>query len=137
LLHIKGYDVILGLDLLSQFATMLVNWEEKWVELAKPSNTVKLAIQEEIAKVQMCESIQVAKEVKEGSELMVAHIWLCQAESASMDLSSVPVALDLILLHYKHLFNTQTSLPPVREIDHRIPLVPDAKPINLRSYRYL
>jgi Retroviral aspartyl protease len=34
LLQIKGYDVILGLDWLSQFVTLLVNWKERW-ELRK------------------------------------------------------------------------------------------------------
>jgi hypothetical protein len=63
LLQIQGYYVILGLDWLSQCSTMLVNWEDKWVELYK-KDTTRLQVQEERASVQMCEAIQVAKELK-------------------------------------------------------------------------
>jgi RNase H-like domain found in reverse transcriptase/Reverse transcriptase (RNA-dependent DNA polymerase)/Integrase zinc binding domain/Integrase core domain len=34
------------------------------------------------------------------------------------------------------VFEMPQHLPPIREIDHTIPLVPQAKPVNLRPYRY-
>jgi Reverse transcriptase (RNA-dependent DNA polymerase)/RNase H-like domain found in reverse transcriptase/Retroviral aspartyl protease len=136
LLQIKGYDVILGLDWLSQFATLLVNWKERWVELNQYGTTVRLQVQEEVTKVQMCETVQLEKEIKNGSELMVAHIWLCQPEEYNMDLATVPRELHSLLNQYKSLFNTSTPSPPARDIDHKIPLIPNTKPINLRPYRY-
>jgi Retroviral aspartyl protease len=80
LLQIPGYDIILGLDWLSKFTTMLVYWDERWVELGKHGSTVKLQVQEEVATVHLCESIQLKKGSKEESEFMLAQIWLCIAE---------------------------------------------------------
>lgn len=38
--------------------------------------------------------------------------------------------------NYHFLFSTPTTLPPNRPIDHRIPLLPNTYPINVRPYRY-
>jgi Retroviral aspartyl protease len=136
LLQIQGYDVILGLDWMSQFSTMLVNWEDKWVELKKEDATVRLQVREEKANVHMYETIQVAKGLKGGNEMLVAHIWLCEAADLTMDLSKVPKELHPIVYQYASLFDSKPKLPPARDIDHRIPLLPATKPINLRLYRY-
>jgi Retroviral aspartyl protease len=41
-LPVKGYDIILGLDWLSKFGPMRVDWQNKWVEINTNGNTVKL-----------------------------------------------------------------------------------------------
>jgi hypothetical protein len=35
-----------------------------------------------------------------------------------------------------HLFKEPDSLPPSREFDHNIPLIPRVKPVNMKPYRY-
>jgi len=44
--------------------------------------------------------------------------------------------LELLLAEYQDLFIEPKSLPPRRSLDHSIPLIPQAKPVNIRSYRY-
>lgn len=34
------------------------------------------------------------------------------------------------------VFSISTTLPPARNIDHEIPLMPEAKPFKLKPYRY-
>lgn len=34
------------------------------------------------------------------------------------------------------LFEEPKTLPPARQCDHEIPLMPNAKPVNMGSYRY-
>lgn len=34
------------------------------------------------------------------------------------------------------MFDEPSGLPPAREFDHAIPLIPGAQPVNLRPYRY-
>ncbi|KAJ3698219.1 hypothetical protein LUZ61_001924 [Rhynchospora tenuis] len=41
-----------------------------------------------------------------------------------------------VLNQYAELFEEPKGLPPKRSIDHQIPLIPGAKPVNLRPYRY-
>lgn len=41
------------------------------------------------------------------------------------------------MLHkYEHLFADPTALPPKRNADHSIPLIPGAQPVKVRPYRY-
>lgn len=41
-----------------------------------------------------------------------------------------------ILLEFIDLFQEPKTLPPARQCDHEIPLIPQAKPVNMGSYRY-
>ena len=44
--------------------------------------------------------------------------------------------LDKLLVEFEDLFIKPTTLPLTRMFDHAINLKPNAKPINIRSYRY-
>ena len=41
-----------------------------------------------------------------------------------------------MLAQHQHVFGPITGLPPSRDIDHAIQLIPGASPINVRPYRY-
>lgn len=41
-----------------------------------------------------------------------------------------------LLSKYQHLFSIPSGLPPQRPIDHKIPLLPNTTPINVRPYHY-
>jgi hypothetical protein len=43
--------------------------------------------------------------------------------------------IQALLQSFQDIFAAPTGLPPVREIDHQIPLKADAKPPNIRPYR--
>nr|GEW65059.1 hypothetical protein [Tanacetum cinerariifolium] len=42
----------------------------------------------------------------------------------------------MLLESYQEVFAAPTSLPPKRKQDHRIPLLPNTLPINIRPYKY-
>ena len=44
--------------------------------------------------------------------------------------------MQALLEEYSDVFAASTSLPPVREIDHKIPLKDGTEAINVRPYRY-
>lgn len=48
----------------------------------------------------------------------------------------MPPQVQEVVQKFQHLFQEPTELPPLREYDHHIPLVPGAHPINVRPYRY-
>ena len=41
-----------------------------------------------------------------------------------------------VLDRYSHVFAEPTTLPPPRNIQHHIHLLPQASPVNVRPYRY-
>jgi Reverse transcriptase (RNA-dependent DNA polymerase)/RNase H-like domain found in reverse transcriptase/Retroviral aspartyl protease/Retrotransposon gag protein len=135
LLPVRGYSMILGLDWLSQFEPMTVDWKHKWVKFSLHSQMVRLQVQDEKVIIQMCEGVEIEKEVKSQSEIMVAHIWLCEAEPGK---GSAPVATELqeVLNQFPEVFDGTSNTPPCRDIDHIIPLQPNSQLVNLRPYRY-
>lgn len=40
-----------------------------------------------------------------------------------------------LLKEFELVLNEPKQLPPVRTLDHKIPLIPIAKPVNIRPYR--
>jgi hypothetical protein len=48
----------------------------------------------------------------------------------------LPAEIQLLLDQFAILFEEPTSLPPSRACDHQIPLLPGARPVNIRPYRY-
>lgn len=51
--------------------------------------------------------------------------------------SDFPEPIKFLLQQFQVAFKEPKALPPVREVDHRIPLEPGAKLVNIRPYRYL
>jgi hypothetical protein len=47
----------------------------------------------------------------------------------------VPDAITHILHQFQDIFQPPSGLPPIRSCDHQIPLIPNAKPPNIRPYR--
>lgn len=49
---------------------------------------------------------------------------------------SMPEPVKTLLQTHANLFTEPKGLPPPREFDHNIPLLPGVKPINVKPYRY-
>jgi Reverse transcriptase (RNA-dependent DNA polymerase) len=86
----------------------------------------------------MGEDIHIAKEIQEGNEIMVAQIWMCVTEldKVQQGLLSLSHTLQPVLQQFLSVFEQPSTLPPQRTIDHKIQLLPNYKPVNLRLYRY-
>jgi len=48
----------------------------------------------------------------------------------------LPEDIQHIIEGFSELFQESTELPPRRQCDHHIPLVPSAPPVAVRQYRY-
>lgn len=104
-----------------------------WLEQGERPECGKL-LQEEVAVVKMCQGVEMAKELKSGSEMIIAHIMLTSAEEEEH--THIPSEISKILELYSDVFAVPSSLPPKRPCDHKITLLPNSKPVNLRPYRY-
>jgi Reverse transcriptase (RNA-dependent DNA polymerase) len=82
-------------------------------------------VHEEIAEVQMCEGIAIGKELKSNSDVLVAHIWLCEATDRLV-YTPIPPILQQVLSQFPKVFDNCTIVPPARDIDHKIPLKPNS-----------
>ncbi|MCH92729.1 Ty3/gypsy retrotransposon protein, partial [Trifolium medium] len=50
--------------------------------------------------------------------------------------SDMPPDLAQLLLQFRHIFDSPTSLPPQRAHDHSIPLMDESRVVKVRPYRY-
>jgi hypothetical protein len=121
ILPLQTYDLIVGMDWLEVFSSMMVHWATKWLVIPYRGSTVKLF----------------------GLSSATGHcsvIEFCQLSAMSDKEQSFLTALqpDLqSLLHkYNSIFSIPQGLPPPREYDHQIPLLPGAQPFRMRPYRY-
>ncbi|KAJ4810364.1 polyprotein [Rhynchospora pubera] len=134
-LDVKGYDLILGLDWLTEMGPMMVDWGTGSIEFKKGNQMVKLQVRDEIAEVHLCHQlINIDQEIKEGSEVIVAHIFELEPDNNSSTMATLNV--ESVLNRYQEVFTEPSSLPPPRSVDHQIPLLPDSQPVSLRPYRY-
>ncbi|KAJ4750853.1 polyprotein [Rhynchospora pubera] len=135
LLDVQGYDMILGLDWLMSLDPMMIDWSKGIIEFNKEGKKVVLQVQAEKAEVTLLHSgINIAQELKEGSEILIAQLFHLSEDAKSTE--RVHPALKEIIAGFSEVFKEPTGLPPKRGIDHAIPLTSDSKPINLRPYRY-
>lgn len=71
--------------------------------------------------------------LRKGGVAQLIH--LCQA-SEPKALEHIPDVVQQLVQQHAHLFKDPDSLPPQREFDHSIPLLPEVKPVNVKPYRY-
>jgi hypothetical protein len=65
----------------------------------------------------------------------VVQLSLMQSDTVSSE-AVLPGSVSSLLEEFQELFAEPQGLPPVRQFDHAIPLLPGAKPVNLRPYRF-
>ncbi|XP_074271624.1 uncharacterized protein LOC141595557 [Silene latifolia] len=144
IIPLGGCDMVLGIQWLSTLGT--VSWNFKQLKMEFMYNKRKhvlrgLAPQKIKTMVggPSCKMIETAAHLcflkintiaSEGSNILC-----CSNGVRSM--GDYPPELRQLLQGYKDIFEEPTTLPPQRGVyDHRIPLMTDAQPVNIRPYRY-
>ncbi|XP_027174577.1 uncharacterized protein LOC113774220 [Coffea eugenioides] len=128
-LDLKGYDVIIGMDFLSYHHAKL-DCRAKVVEFCIPGEaTLKLDVRGRLASSALISGIRARKMLHKGAQGFLA--FLINAPSDQVKLEDVPIVQDFPDVFPEEL----TSLPPEREIEFKIDLVPGVAPISKTPYR--
>ncbi|KAH9762794.1 hypothetical protein KPL70_000939 [Citrus sinensis] len=85
--------------------------------------------------------VHMQKDLKQVPQVAAAHIFSlllepCINSTTSEIIIDEPAELQHLLKKYHGVFMEPKGLPPPRAQDHRIPLLPDSVPPNIRPYRY-
>lgn len=121
LLPLTAYDMILGLDWLSSFSPMHIDWQHKWIAIPYHGQSAML--------------LGDVSELPVGSVVQLSLIQPSSEASCSKDVE-LPPALSELLSEFESLFQPPIELPPRCACDHSIPLVEGAQPVYIRPYRY-
>ena len=111
--------MIVGMDWLEAFSPMKINWLQRWISLPYGRSTTVLHGMSSPA--QDCQLLQ---------------LFMVATDSPSDRPETIHPDIQPVLKQFEHLFAEPTELPPRRECDHKIPLVPGASPVSVRQYRY-
>jgi hypothetical protein len=113
-LPLGAYDGIVGLDWLIPHSPMLVDWEQKWMNVPHNGGRATLL----------------------GDCYANVPYTLCELSAIlSEEPEPVPAQVQAVLDQFASVFATPTGLPPRRRFDHVIPLIPGARPVSVRPYR--
>ena len=118
-LPLGSYDIILGMDWLEAFSPMKVNWRNKWMSISYGSGSVLLHGLGDVS--ENCSSVMV---------------FSISSDAVDQPTHTVHPQVQSILDEFSQLFAEPSALPPRRDCDHSIPLVPGAQPVCIRQYRY-
>lgn len=155
-LPIKGFDMILGADWLEDHSPMWIHWKKKLLKL--PLNGKRIQLKGIRPVVTKCAKVSVHKLKGLNKNHAITHCVHLQAISPAADHDSlifpvthsteittpssvplpdsVPPVVQELVQQYQQPFQETQTLPPSRSFDHKIPLVPEAQPVNVRPYRY-
>lgn len=129
-LPLAGLDMVLGIQWLEMLGTVVCNWKNLTMDFNWENQARRI---EGINKPMEATSLEnIGKEYREGQ--MAFAIYIQTMETSNLD--NMAPDLQRLVSEYDEVFQEPCSLPPLREIDHHIPLKEGTQPINVRPYRY-
>ena len=140
LLPIYGADLVLGVQWLADLGEVVFEYRKLYMTFTHEGAQVTLHGMKP-AQLSQFSLTQLKRAEQTTSIASLYHISMILPESSCSSFPSAPtsevtVVLRSLLDTFAPVFATPIGLPPSREFDHSIPLLPDTAPINIRPYRY-
>jgi hypothetical protein len=142
ILPLGCYDIILGADWLEEFSPMWVHWRNRRMRFQHRGQRITLqGIQEEHTPGRQITARQLQGLLRRGAIAECVEVQPVHQQGSLHTLETATdegehPAIAPVLTAFADLFAPAAGLPPRRQHDHRIPLVPGAQPVNVRPYRY-
>jgi hypothetical protein len=133
-LPLQCYDIVLGMDWLETFSPVWIHWRRKILRFTHKGSRIQLhGIK---PKTSSCFQISVKKLkglMRKGGIAQLMHL------SPVLDTKEdevVPTSIQQVVNNFADMFQEPKELPPSRPMDHHIPLIPGATPVNVKLYLY-
>ena len=133
-LDLEPYDLILGVDWMKHYSPMTFDFKELTLSFDKEGETVLLQGDSHTAKVRMRQGTAAQRHIRNKVRTSLQHSCMIRVQNSQV--TPVPKSLTQLLDQYQDIFKEPISLPPIRELDHQIPHIPDAKPFKINPYKY-
>ncbi|XP_070018164.1 uncharacterized protein LOC142172733 [Nicotiana tabacum] len=132
-LHLGGYDMVLGMNWLDQFTPIILNTKPLSVTFLKEGRIITLKGNTDSAEVWSDVEENTAKLLQQGSNCCLVKLYDLSQQTPEVD---VPAPVLELLQKDADIFEEPMALPPTKSCDHTITLMPDTHPFSLRPYRY-
>jgi hypothetical protein len=117
ILSLNSYDGIIGHDWLAKHSPMITHWSHHWLAV---EHTGEYAVLHG-------EGAPVATHA-------LLELFLVQPAVTASLAPQIP-AVQALFDQFSSVFDAPQGLPPRRQYDHQIPLIPGARPVSMRPYR--
>jgi hypothetical protein len=141
IIDMGAYDLVLGMDWLATFRPMMCDWLKKWIEFQHQGKVIQLqGIQysqpKELKEISMEQLVKWEK----GNDLWVDVVIEPGEKSPTLIdtylQKGIPAHVKELIHEFGSIFQVPSTLPPSRDYDHAITLLPNSAPVNCRPYRY-
>ncbi|GKE49915.1 putative reverse transcriptase domain-containing protein [Tanacetum coccineum] len=127
-IELGSFDIIIGMDWLSQYDAAILCGEKK-VRIPLEGKTLVIEGNRNNSRLKIVSCIKAQKYIEKGCELFLAQV--TEQESKEKRLEDVPVIRD-----FPEVFPDELpGLPPPRQVEFRIDLIPGAAPVARAPYR--
>ncbi|GJW57856.1 putative reverse transcriptase domain-containing protein [Tanacetum coccineum] len=127
-IELGSFDIIIGMDWLSRYDAAILYGEKK-VRIPLEGKTLVIEGDRNNSRLKIVSCIKARKYIEKGCELFLAQV--TEQESKEKRLEDVPVIRDFPEVFPEEL----PGLPPPRQVEFRIDLIPGAAPVARAPYR--
>jgi hypothetical protein len=133
-LTLPGHDVVLGCDWMSQYSPVAFHFKEQEFHMQAPDGSaIILPTCSPSDTAVDIEAAKLCKLLDKGASGFIIQLHSLQLSTTENQELNDDIAF--LLQQYGDVFEEPVDLPPSRPCDHRIPLVDDATPPQVRPYR--
>nr|GEV52716.1 putative reverse transcriptase domain-containing protein [Tanacetum cinerariifolium] len=127
-IELGTFDVIMGMDWLVERDALIV-CGKKEVHVPYKNKTLVVKSDSSVSRLKVISCIKARKYIERGSQLFIAKVM--EKEPAKKLLQDVPV-----ICNFPEVFlNDLPGLPPPRQVEFKIELIPGAAPVTCAPYR--
>ena len=134
-LPICGADLVLGVQWLKTLGPVLTDYTTLTMKFITVGHLVELRGEHEQA-LEPISSSQLRRMIDTNGTSMMFHIQLEPCQTSQPDINPIPLEIEELINKYSQLFQPLLELPPSRDTDHAIDILPEATPVNVKPYRY-
>jgi hypothetical protein len=120
-LPLSTYDLIIGMDWLETHSPMMVHWAHKWLTMPIKGTYVTLHGLSSLVPLESMVQVCTLFELSDKEHTI---------------LQKLPATIQDLIQQYFSIFDVPKGMPPAKECDHQIPLIPGARPMQMRPYQY-
>nr|XP_027081138.1 uncharacterized protein LOC113703854 [Coffea arabica] len=132
-MELGGWDIILGVDWMTHFSPITFDFQQLKISLHHEGGEIHLHGQADNCDMDLIRGKDLRTFIEYKKQMCMA---MTSQQQEGSKLESTPQEVQELLQEYEDIFQTPSSLPPSRSVDHEIPLKPNAQPFKLKPYRY-
>ncbi|XP_047943092.1 uncharacterized protein LOC125189916 [Salvia hispanica] len=139
---IHGPDIILGMTWLESLGRVTHDYVERTMEFLR--GDVHICLKADYPRPLRISLNPMSMIFRQPSDYDIYELFSLTDDTTSSQSSTdncfptdLPDLISNALQSHCEVFQLATGMPPARQFDHRIHLLPNTKPVNVRPYRYL